>query len=93
MARPSVERHSERRSFQRRHRLSNGGYSPTDDDSVAGSFDELIRALSGDKPLDSMPWSRTMLRPMLKTWLDDNLPLMVERLVREEIDRVSRGRR
>jgi len=35
---------------------------------------------------------REMLRPMLKTWLDDNLPGLVERLVRAEIDRVSRGR-
>jgi uncharacterized protein len=33
-----------------------------------------------------------MLRPMLKSWLDDNLPTIVERLVRAEIDRVSRGR-
>jgi cell pole-organizing protein PopZ len=29
---------------------------------------------------------------MLKAWLDDNLPAMVERLVRAEIERVSRGR-
>lgn len=35
---------------------------------------------------------REMLRPMLKAWLDDNLPGMVERLVRSEIERVSRGR-
>jgi uncharacterized protein len=35
---------------------------------------------------------REMLRPLLKTWLDDNLPNLVERLVRAEIDRVSRGR-
>ena len=35
---------------------------------------------------------REMLRPMLKVWLDDNLPGMVERLVRVEIERVSRGR-
>jgi cell pole-organizing protein PopZ len=33
-----------------------------------------------------------LLRPMLKTWLDENLPGMVERLVRAEIERVSRGR-
>jgi cell pole-organizing protein PopZ len=33
-----------------------------------------------------------MLRPMLKSWLDDNLPTIVERLVRAEIERVSRGR-
>ncbi len=35
---------------------------------------------------------REMLRPMLKGWLDDNLPGMVERMVRAEIERVSRGR-
>jgi uncharacterized protein len=35
---------------------------------------------------------REMLRPMLKSWLDDNLPGIVERLVRAEIERVSRGR-
>jgi len=34
---------------------------------------------------------KELLRPMLKTWLDDNLPVMVERLVRAEIERVSRG--
>ncbi|RKE73581.1 hypothetical protein DFP91_1470 [Pseudorhodoplanes sinuspersici] len=35
---------------------------------------------------------KEMLRPMLKSWLDDNLPSLVERLVRAEIERVSRGR-
>jgi uncharacterized protein len=35
---------------------------------------------------------REMLRPLLKSWLDDNLPNLVERLVRAEIERVSRGR-
>jgi cell pole-organizing protein PopZ len=29
---------------------------------------------------------------MLRNWLDTNLPPLVERLVREEIERVSRGR-
>jgi cell pole-organizing protein PopZ len=33
-----------------------------------------------------------LIRPMLKTWLDDNLPGLVERLVRAEIERVSRRR-
>jgi cell pole-organizing protein PopZ len=31
---------------------------------------------------------RDMLRPLLQTWLDENLPGIVERLVREEIGRV-----
>jgi uncharacterized protein len=35
---------------------------------------------------------REMLQPLLKNWLDDNLPGLVERLVRAEIERVSRGR-
>ena len=34
---------------------------------------------------------KEMLCPMLKIWLDDNLPNLVERLVRAEIERVSRG--
>jgi uncharacterized protein len=34
---------------------------------------------------------KEMLRPLLKSWLDDNLPTLVERLVRAEIERVSRG--
>lgn len=34
-----------------------------------------------------------MLKPMLKVWLDDNLPPLVERLVRAEIERVARGSR
>ena len=34
---------------------------------------------------------REMLRPMLQAWLDDNLPILVERLVRAEIERVARG--
>lgn len=33
-----------------------------------------------------------MMRPMLKAWLDENLPGLVERVVRAEIERVSRGR-
>lgn len=34
---------------------------------------------------------REMLRPMLRAWLDDNLPSMVERLVREQIELIKRG--
>jgi cell pole-organizing protein PopZ len=34
---------------------------------------------------------REELRPLLKTWLDENLPPLVERAVRTEIERVTRG--
>lgn len=32
-----------------------------------------------------------LLRPTVRQWLSDNLPTLVEKLVREEIERVSRG--
>ncbi|TIO67154.1 MAG: DUF2497 domain-containing protein, partial [Mesorhizobium sp.] len=41
------------------------------------------------KSFDEM--AEEMLRPMLQDWLDNNLPTLVERLVREEIERVARG--
>lgn len=34
---------------------------------------------------------RDALRPLLRAWLDDHLPEIVERLVRDEIERVVRG--
>jgi cell pole-organizing protein PopZ len=30
-----------------------------------------------------------MLRPMLKDWLDKNLPVIVESMVKREIDRIT----
>ena len=33
---------------------------------------------------------RDLLRPHLKSWLDENLPGLVEKLVRAEIERMSR---
>ncbi|MCL4855080.1 MAG: DUF2497 domain-containing protein, partial [Bryobacteraceae bacterium] len=47
----------------------------------------LTRATS-DRSIEDM--TRDLLRGMLKQWLDDNLPALVERLVREEIERVAR---
>lgn len=35
---------------------------------------------------------KELLRPLLKEWLDQNLPGMAERLVQEEISRISRAR-
>jgi cell pole-organizing protein PopZ len=60
---------------------------------VSRSFSELAAAFDGTerRSLDEM--AEEMLRPMLKDWLDDNLPTLVERLVREEIERVARGPR
>ncbi len=58
---------------------------------VAAAFGELSEAFAarGKKSFDEM--AEGMLRPMLQDWLDNNLPTLVERLVREEIERVARG--
>jgi cell pole-organizing protein PopZ len=60
--------------------------------AVSAAFDRIAAPMfSGDsRTVDELV--REMLRPMLKAWLDDNLPSLVERLVRAEIERVSRGR-
>jgi cell pole-organizing protein PopZ len=67
--------------------------SPRAETQVGASFDDLAKAMieGNARKLDQVV--EELLRPMLKTWLEGNLPQMVERLVREEIDRVSRGRR
>lgn len=36
--------------------------------------------------------TKDLLRPLLKSWLDQNLPPLVQRLIREEIERVARNR-
>ena len=58
---------------------------------VAAAFGELSEAFASrsKKTFDEM--AEEMLRPMLRDWLDNNLPTLVERLVREEIERVARG--
>ena len=66
--------------------------SPATDAAVASSLSALI-ASQFLQSSDGLNMVREMLRPMLKAWLDDNLPVMVERLVRAEIERVARGGR
>jgi uncharacterized protein len=66
--------------------------SPQTAYSAQSSFqnlaDSILARATGDRGLEDM--TRELLRGMLKSWLDDNLPDMVERLVREEIERVAR---
>jgi cell pole-organizing protein PopZ len=49
-----------------------------------------LRALSGEEDRRIEDLVRESLAPMLKDWLDRNLPQMVDRLVREEIDKMVR---
>jgi cell pole-organizing protein PopZ len=59
---------------------------------VASAFGALGHQILGGDSRTVDELVREMLRPMLKSWLDDNLPSLVEKLVRAEIERVSRGR-
>jgi hypothetical protein len=60
--------------------------------AVDSAFNSLAQTVLVQNARTLEDLVREMLRPMLKGWLDDNLPAMVERLVRAEIERVSRGR-
>ncbi len=78
--------------------------APADDsalltDRAAGAALAAFSKLSGSMPIrrSDSPGEgtledivRDMLRPMLRTWLDDNLPPIIERLVRRELEKLSR---
>lgn len=62
--------------------------------ATTAAFNKLAEAIvghaqTGNQSIDQV--TRELMRPMLKSWLDDNLPRLVERLVRDEIERVARG--
>ncbi|MDP2357467.1 MAG: DUF2497 domain-containing protein [Beijerinckiaceae bacterium] len=67
--------------------------SPLTRASVASAFDALTVSMTVQNSSMVEDAVRDMLRPMLKDWLDNNLPTIVERLVRIEIERVARGGR
>ena len=62
------------------------------DTTVTSSFNMLAHTVLTQNARTLEDLVKEMLKPMLKGWLDDNLPLLVERLVRAEIERVTRGR-
>ena len=62
-------------------------------EAVSGSFGALAQTMLAQNSRTLEDVVAEMLQPMLKSWLDDNLPSIVERMVKEEIERVSRGRR
>ena len=75
--------------------LSSGLASPETANAAAGSVTNLVRALTSDRSAQVHSGGPTIadlvreeLRPMVKSWLDSNLPPLVERLVRAEIERV-----
>ena len=63
------------------------------DEAVSAAFEALSTSLALQSSELAENAAREILRPLLKTWLDENLPSMVERLVKAEIQRVARGGR
>ena len=64
-----------RHSFSALQTLSEPGVAP-----------QIVR--SGETSLEGM--TRDLLRPMLKDWLDNNLPPIVEAMVEREITRITK---
>ncbi len=65
--------------------------SPTP--STKAVAQEMAAVLMAEKSADLEILLSDLMRPTIRQWLSDNLPSLVERLVREEIEAVSRGKR
>jgi cell pole-organizing protein PopZ len=81
-----------RQQFTQNATPDQGLISNTTISAVDSAFNSLAYTILGQNARTLEDLVKEMLRPMLKGWLDDNLPGMVERIVRAEIERVSRGR-
>jgi cell pole-organizing protein PopZ len=79
--------------------LADGLLETTTKAAIRSSIDKLGAAGIGIVPSPALgnanltieTMVREMLRPILKEWLDENLPSVVERMVEKEISRVARG--
>jgi uncharacterized protein len=59
--------------------------------AIGSAFNTLTETVKKHEPsLEDVV--RDTLRPMLKSWMDENLPGVVERMVQAEIERITRGR-
>lgn len=61
--------------------------------AAAAAFDKLSSSLlmpNEGRTLEDVV--RELLRPLLKQWLDDNLPGIVQTAVQEEVERIARSR-
>lgn len=67
--------------------------SPSVDAAVTAAFESLGDLVLPTHERTVEDLVKEILRPMLKSWLDENLPHLVERLVRQEIERISRNAR
>ncbi len=58
--------------------------------SAFGKLSKSIQMPAEGRTLEDVV--RELLRPMLKQWLDDNLPQIVQATVDKEVERIARGR-
>jgi uncharacterized protein len=65
--------------------------------AATGSLSGLVAAVdaahgtpigNGNRTIEDLV--KEVMRPMIKEWLDDNLPALVDRVVRREVERLSR---
>lgn len=54
---------------------------------------EMSSTMMSEKSKEIEAMLSDLMRPTIRQWLSDNLPSMVERLIREEIQAVSRGKK
>lgn len=69
--------------------------SPRAAEASRGALDALSRMMVKPEPTNDGTLEglvREMLRPILREWLDANLPEIVETMVQREIERISHGR-
>jgi cell pole-organizing protein PopZ len=58
--------------------------------SAFGQLSAAIQMPAEGRTLEDVV--RELLRPLLKQWLDDNLPAIVQQTVDKEVERIARGR-
>ena len=92
---PKPRRHVASRPMSRRSRAAPARpiLSHSTVSAVESAFNSLANTVLSNNARTLEDLVKEMLRPMLKSWLDDNLPGLVERIVKAEIERVSRGGR
>ncbi len=76
--------------------------APQTEAAAAAALDRLSAAAHGARPVASLMMPapgrsiedvvRELMRPMIKEWLDENLPAIVEARVDEEVERIARRR-
>lgn len=95
IAEPPVEPHVEQQSERTTDASAPNFVAPliSADSSarIASSFADLSNALAAQSATNLEEITHDIVRPLVKEWLDNNLPSMVERMVRDEIERIARG--